>query len=149
MPVGPLQVSSPFLTELLSGQLSSLTGGPVSAILLNDAFLPDLVNDIFYSQIATSEVTGGDYMPAALTGASMTVIADGARFLTDDVSFGNPVHIPYCRYMALLVGAIPLQPGARVIGIVDLATDAVAIQSINGEFTVAAPATGWFEVLRS
>ena len=149
MPVGNFQVLDEAIEALANAQLGDLDGVGIAAVLVGSGYTPNLATHATYSDISANEISGGDYAQVAVTGAVLSDISGGVRFDTGDITWGNPVTIPACKYLALVVGtAGSLGVGARVIGIQDLDTGGGTVESINAEFTVQAPTNGWFDITR-
>ena len=151
MSVGPFNVYSEALEALIRAELGDLTSQTMSAVLLSAAHTPDLEAHATFADVSADEIVGGDYARQMLSGLALADTTGGGQWDSADVSFGNPVTIPACKYLVFVVGA----PGAlagtsKLLGIVDLdtASGAATVFSINAEFTVQAPVGGWFSLTR-
>ncbi|UTW56182.1 hypothetical protein [Kordiimonas sp. SCSIO 12610] len=150
MSVGPFQVFDETIEAMGKGTLGDLTATSLTAVLLDASYSADLSNHAAFADISGNQITGGTYAPLNITGAVYNDITGGFNFDTADISWGLNATIPDCRYLAIVVGdSTSLAPSNLVIGFQDLITEGGSVSATNGEFTVQAPAGGWFEVTRS
>jgi hypothetical protein len=98
-------------------------------------------------------ITSGDGAPIAATGLAIdsTTTAGTTYFDSADAAFGNPVTIT-AKY---LVAVMPETAGtfsattSKLLFYVDLNTTSASstVSSTADEFTVQAPANGWFKIV--
>lgn len=149
MAVGNFLVMDEALEAMANSALGDLDGLAVTAVLVGSSYTPDMATHATYAHVSGDEISGNNYAQVALTGASLQDIAGGVRFDSNDISWGNPVTIPAAKYLVLVVGtAGSLAAGDKIIGIQDLNTAGGTVHSINAEFTIHAPTSGWFDLKR-
>ncbi|WP_308908962.1 hypothetical protein [Pseudokordiimonas caeni] len=149
MSTGPFTLFDTTLAGLLSGAFGNLAVGPVSAVLLTDAYSPDLVADASLADVSIFEVSGGDYAPLSISSPAIVPVAGGAAFSSGDADWGDPVTMPEAKYLVLVKGnAGSLDPGDPLIGFVDLDESGDGVASVNGRFRISTPVGGWFDLTR-
>ena len=145
MIAGPLIVPDSTLNALLGGQLPPFPGANLTALLLGATYSPDFALHATLSDVSPHEISGHDYRRLVVTGTSVTAAPGGAVFATDAISWGDPVTMPPCKYLAVCFGSLgTLQGAERLLGIADLAPTHAAVEAMRSAFTVTPPAPGWF-----
>lgn len=154
MAVGSFTLYYEAIEGMASGTLGNLGSGPIAAVLLGAAYTPDLEAHATWADVSGDELVGGDYaqVPVALGAKPLDGFPGGVRFTTNSVSFVNPGTITDAKYFALVMGtATSLAATDRLIGFVDLddSSTSATVSSLNAEFSVQTPASGWFEISRA
>lgn len=153
MAVGNFTLYSEAIEAMAAGGLGSLASGPVAAVLLAATHTPDADAHGTWADLSADELTGGDYaqVPVTLGATPLVDIPGGVRFTTNTVTFVNPGTIADAKYFVLVMGTAGSLTGTeRLIGFVDLddASASATVASLNAEFSVQTPASGWFEITR-
>lgn len=149
MPTGPMHVYDSALEALLASRSPSLATSPLTAVLLNPRHTVDLTSHRVFADIAGDEISDTDYKRRTLTGTRVQLETGGPVFLSDSVSFGNPVTLGPVGYMALVFGrAAGLKSDSALLGISELSIGG-AVEAQRNVFRVSPPLDGWFQLSRS
>lgn len=147
MSVGAFTLYDSVLEALARGQLGDLSTSPVSAVLLDALYTPDVTGHRGYADISSHAVTSPDYAPAALVSGEFSVAGNVVSFTSNPISFGTSVTILGARYAVLVAGnATSLVPADQLIGFMDLSTSGGTVQSRNSSFVVSPALDGWFRL---
>ncbi|NVJ71384.1 MAG: hypothetical protein HWE08_13565 [Alphaproteobacteria bacterium] len=150
MIAGPLQLYDSAVLSLVDGSRKPLSQEPLTALLLKPTYVPDLAAHTQLTDVEALEANTGDYRRLALTGPIIRAMAGGASFSSDPISWGNPVSLPPVKYLLLAYGAPgTLSGSSSLLGVLDLAENAPAVEAVRSSFTVTPPAGGWFILSRA
>lgn len=151
MAMGTMDVYDATLEAAFKGTLGDLTSIGVAAALLGSGHTVDLDTHATWSDVSADELsTAGDYDSVALSGKAVTQITGGIKFDSNDITYGDPVTIEDAKYLVLVAGtAGSLGASDKLIAIADLRSEGGTKGSDNSEFSIQAPAAGWFTVTRA
>lgn len=118
--------------------------GDVAAVLLTEAYAPDLAAHSTYADL-TNEVTDAGYAAQGVPARGVTLSGGDVEYGGGDVVFGEDVTIE-AAYMAFVAGdPAALGAGDRLISLHTLSNGG-SVGSTNSEFRVNAPANGWLRL---
>lgn len=152
MAVGTFKLYTPVLGAMLDGTLGDITAGPVAAVLLSNAYVPQLESDASWGTVKAHELPLGDYQQQALTGLTQLNNTGKTALDSADIQFTANGTITGAKYCVLAQGAAgALGDSDALLGYIDLDDSGASttVSATNGEFTVQAPVGGWFELARS
>lgn len=149
MPTGQFLLFDAAVRELLLCDSASLESADLTACLLTNGYVPDLAGHEEFGDVSAYEASGLDYRQARVKGSAIVDATGGAAFTSDAISFGNPVSIPFVKYL-LLVRGLPgaLRSSSRLVGVLDLNTGGI-VEALRDEFTITPSVGGWFQVTRA
>lgn len=151
MAMGAMNLYDAALEAIFEGGVGSLESVGIAATLLGSGHTVDLDTHDTWSDVSGDELsTAGDYDSVALTTKAVAQITDGISFDSDNIAFGDPVTIEDAKYLVLVIGTAGSLSGTdKLLGIADLRSEGGTVGAVGSEFTVQAPAGGWFTVTRS
>ncbi len=137
------------ISALAQASLPPLAEADIAAVLLLPSYAPDASGHMSYADLKAHELAAADYAQVRVTGSVVTPAAGGAFFISDAISWGDPVSFPPFKYMALVLGfAGSLKNADIILGVQDLNTTG-AVEVNRGAVQVSPPSGGWFQITRA
>ena len=147
MSIGVFQLYDSVLQEMVAGSYGNIPTSDFTAVLLTNSYSPDRSGHYRFLDLAVHEASGGDYQRLQLNKLLQDVSPGQVAIKGDDLDWGTFATIPPVRYLAIVQGTTAaLDSNSKLFGYVDLNVNGSTVESVNSDFCIKAPASGWFRL---